>query len=100
MMLAWLRFFSNHKDNKRYVQYAERIFGGSIDDGVDKFESYMKEYGVPTKISEFGVKPEDIDQLVADVVLVSFNENGVLGSNPTLTKEEVKKIYTLALSDN
>lgn len=100
MMLAWLRFFSNHKDSKRYIQYAERIFGSSINEAADKFERYMKKYGVPTKISELGVKQQDIDELVEDVVTVSFNENGVLGSNPTLTKEEVKEIYTIALSDS
>ncbi len=98
MMLAWLRFFVNRENNKRYTQFADRIFSESITNAVLTFEKYIRKYGVQTRISEFGVLESDIDTMVSDVVEVSFNAEGVLGSNPVLTKDEVKEIFLLSLN--
>ncbi|WMJ22332.1 iron-containing alcohol dehydrogenase [Paludicola sp. MB14-C6] len=97
MMLAWMKFFANREDNNRYEQFAQMIFSQNLRQAVLTFESYIKKYGVQTRISEFGVNKEDIEQLVSDVVEVSFNENGVLGSNPPLRKDDIKQIYLLSL---
>lgn len=97
MIIAWMKFYSNHENNERFVQFAKRVFDRSLEDTINYLETEFVELGVPTKISEFGVKNEDIDSLVDVVEKVSFNDSGVLGSNPALTKEEIKEIYLLAL---
>ncbi|MCT4687930.1 iron-containing alcohol dehydrogenase [Vallitalea sp.] len=97
MILAWMRYFANRSDNTRYEQFANRIFGKSITEATDEFESLMKSIGVQTRISEFGVIKEDIDSLVENVVSVSFDDNGKLASVPPITKEDVRKIYEISL---
>lgn len=97
MILAWMKFFENRSDNDRYTQYAKRIYNLSLAEAIDEYEKLLVEVGVPTRISEFGVTQDDIDVLVDDVERVSFNSEGVLGSNPALSKDDVKAIYNLAL---
>ena len=97
IMIAWLKFWSNRDDNDRYVQFAQRVFGKDLESAIAEFEEFIKKSGIQTRISELGAKSDDIDMLVEDVVRISFNADGVLGSVPPITKEDVKKIYTIAL---
>lgn len=97
MILAWMRFFENRKDNGRYVKYADKIYGKSLHDAADEYEEYLVKVGLPTRISAFGVTEADIDTITDEVVSVSFNSDGVLGSNPALTRDEVAEIYRIAL---
>lgn len=97
MILAWMRFFKDRDDNERYVQFAKRIYDETIDNAIDELEKFLVKAGVPTRIEQFGVEENDIDDLVDDVVNVSFNPAGMLASNPPLTREDVKQIYKLAL---
>jgi alcohol dehydrogenase YqhD (iron-dependent ADH family) len=97
MILAWMRYYANRSDNIRYEQFANRMFGKSITEATDEFESLMKSIGIQTRISEFGVAKEDIDSLVDNVVSVSFDNSGKLASVPPITKEDVRKIYEISL---
>lgn len=97
MIIAWMRFFSARSDNKRYVQFAQRIFNLPLNEAANEFENLCKKLGVQTRITQFGVTEKDIDQLAADVEAVSFNRDGLLGSSPCLTKADVKEIYRIAL---
>lgn len=97
MMLAWMRYFANVEQNRRFVKFAENIFGTSdLREAADKFEEYIKSVGVQTRISEFGCTAEDVEILTQGVVDVSF-ANGTLASIPPITREDAFNIYALAL---
>lgn len=98
MMVAWLKYWSTRKDNARYVQFADRIFGCDLESAIVQFEKIISDCGVQTRISEFGAKEEDIDMLVDDVVRISFGADNMLASVPPIGKDEVKEIYTIALN--
>ncbi|MCT4544839.1 MAG: iron-containing alcohol dehydrogenase [Vallitalea sp.] len=97
MILAWMRYFVSRDDNKRYIQFADRIYEKSLSDSADDLEKLLNEVGVQTHISEFGVSKSDIDLLVDDVVSISFGNNEMLASVPPISKEDVRKIYEIAL---
>ena len=97
MILAWMRFFANHPDNHRYVQYAERIYGKSLPEAADEYESFLESVHLPTRISAFGATEADISRLAGEVEAVSFGPDGLLASNPPLRREDVEAIYRLAL---
>lgn len=97
MMPAWMRHFATKENNKRYQMFAERIFNCSILEAADKFEKIMREHGVQTRISEFGVKEEDVEFLADQVVAVSFGPDGKLNGNPKTTREDIVAIYKLSL---
>ena len=92
-----MKFFQTRKDNSRYVQFAERLFGKSLKDATAEFEAIVENSGVQTRITGLGASEKDIDMLVDDVVRVSFGADGQLASSPSLTKEDIATIYRLAL---
>lgn len=97
MIPAWMRFFAGRTDNGRYRQFAERVFGKELSAAADDFTQLLKDNGLPTGISAFGVCKEDIRGIAGDVAAVSFNADGELASNPPLTREDVERICEIAL---
>ncbi|MBQ8837534.1 MAG: iron-containing alcohol dehydrogenase [Clostridia bacterium] len=98
MMLAWMRYFSNRKDNERFVSFAREMWG--TDDllhAADLFEAYIKSVGVETRISQFGCTEGSIEGLTEGLVEVSFSADGTLASIPPITRNEAYEIYRLAL---
>ncbi|MCT4565687.1 MAG: iron-containing alcohol dehydrogenase [Maledivibacter sp.] len=97
MILAWMRFFAHRRDNKRYSQYAERIYGKSLSHAADEFENLLEKIGVETRISQFGASERDLDMLTKDVVTISFGSDNMLASVPEISREDVRRIYEMAL---
>ena len=98
MMLAWMRFFANRKQNERFVEFAKAMWGTEdLMAAADIFEEYIKAVGVQTRISEFGCTAESLEELTDGVVDVSFSADGTLASIPPITREEAYEIYKLAL---
>jgi len=97
MMLAWMRYFSTREDNQRYVKFAKDMFNCNLEEAIVVLEEAMKSYGVQVRISEFGATKEDIEQLVNDVVSVSFGDDNLLASNPPMTRDDIVNIYMLSL---
>ncbi len=98
MMLAWMRFFADRKDNQRFVVFAEEVCKTSdLREAADQLESLFKDYGVETRISQFGCEEKDVQTLTEGVVAVSFSEEGTLASIPAINREEAYEIYKLAL---
>ncbi len=99
LMPAWMRFRAEQGGEAaaRCEQFARRLFDCPLLEAADKFEAWMKSFGVQTRISEFGVKAEDISELAEQVREISFNSDDMLGSYPPITLEDVKTVYTLAL---
>ena len=98
MMVAWMRYFSTKEQNGRFVKFAKLMYGTEdLIEAADKLEAYIREQGVQTRISQFGVTENDLEALTDGVVRVSFSADGTLASIPPITREEAYKIYKLAL---
>jgi len=98
MMVAWLRYFSTKEQNGRFVKFAKWMYGTeNLIEAADKLEAYIREQGVQTRISEFGVTEADLEALTDGVVRVSFSADGTLASIPPITRDEAYQIYKLAL---
>lgn len=98
MMVAWMRYFATKEQNGRFVKFAKLMYGTEdLIEAADKLEAYIREQGVQTRISQFGVTENDLEALTDGVVRVSFSADGTLASIPPITREEAYKIYKLAL---
>ena len=97
MMLSWMKYFEDRPDNGKYVQLAQNVFGLGLAEAREKLENLMKEKGVQMRISEFGVKEEELDELTDMVVAVSFGPDGKLNGHPKMTREDIYQCYKLAL---
>ncbi len=105
IMPAWMKHLHRRRQDT-YIQFAERIFG--IDtkdrdpesvaiDAITRFEAFLKDIGVPTRLSDVNISADEIDAITDDVVKISFGEDGKLNSRPPVDREDVRKIYELAL---
>jgi len=101
MFPAWMKYVMKH-DVMRFAQFAVRVWGCEMDyqqpentakQGITKFEQFLTSIGMPIRFSELGAKAEDIPTLVQTLGL----GERTLGSFVKLTKEDVKKIYELAV---
>ena len=98
MMVAWMRYFATKEQNGRFVKFAKLMYGTEdLIEAADKLEAYIREQGVQTRISQFGVTEADLETLTDGVVRVSFSADGTLASIPPITREEAYQIYKLAL---
>lgn len=101
---AWMKYY--YKTNlSQYGQLAERVFGVSSSGkkpeelalaGIDTFESLLKSWKVPTRLSEIGLTREAIPALTDDVVRVSFGSDGKMRSVPPASREDVENVFELA----
>jgi alcohol dehydrogenase len=101
MFPAWMKYVMKH-DIMRFAQFAVRVWGCEMNfqqpedtakQGISKFEQFLTSIGMPIRFSELGAKAEDIPTLVQTLGL----GERTLGSFVKLTKEDVKKIYELAI---
>lgn len=97
MMPAWFRYFAGRPDNGKYIQMAERLFGASLPEAADRLEKRMRQYGIQTRLSQFGVQPAELDALTDIVVEVSFGPDHRLSGHPPMTRQDIRAIYELAL---
>ncbi|MBQ3065000.1 MAG: iron-containing alcohol dehydrogenase [Clostridia bacterium] len=97
MMVSWMRYFENRPDNAKYVMLAKNVFGCDLRTAREQLDAAMRAKGVQTRISEFGVKEEDLDALTDMVVSVSFGPDGKLNGHPKMTREDIYQCYKLAL---
>lgn len=105
IMPAWMKYFYKTR-LQRYVDFARRVFevpedfGSSEDvalEGIRRFEVFLKEIGVPVRMTEIGVSADDLEMLTDEVVKISFGADGTLRSRPPASREDVLEVYRLAL---
>ena len=97
LMIAWLKYFDQHPENARYVQFARKVF--HVDRPIQtaqKLQALAEAYGVQTNLRQFGVQKEDLPSLAADVRRVSFSPDNRLQSRPRLTEQDILDLYKLA----
>ena len=105
IMIAWMKYLYQYR-LERYVQFADRILGMEVSGqkpdvvaqaAIDQFDSFLKSIGVPTRLSDVKIPENEIDAMADDVVRISFGTDGKLNSRPPIDREQVIKIYSLAL---
>jgi alcohol dehydrogenase len=104
VMPAWMKHFYPTWLS-RYAQLAERVFGVVRDgrseedvavEGIERFETFLDEIGVPIRLSDVHITPEAIPALTDDVVKISFGADGKLRSRPPATRDDVEQVFRLA----
>ena len=106
IMPSWMRYmWKTRKD--QYLRFAKNIWGleaateadeeATILKAIDKFEQFIADNGVQTRLSQVGATKDDLEALTDGCVKVSFSGDGVLPSHTDLTREMVLDIYTNAL---
>lgn len=97
---AWMRFASKSRP-ERFAQFANRVFGVEINAknpteaataGIDKYVSFLKKIGCPTKLSEVGIDDSLFEQYAEDTVLVARDGHGNLPGRPPMNKEQIIEV--------
>lgn len=97
---AWMKYVYRHNIN-RFVQFAHRIFNIDINfdnleetalKGIEALENFYREIGLPTRFKEANLPVEHIEAMAEKATLY-----GPIGNFVKLNKEDVIKIYQLAL---
>ena len=105
VMPAWMAHFKGQKP-ERYLAFARNVMRVDphgktkeqlIDEGIAAFRAFIERSGVPTRLSQVGVREADLPAIVADVKKVSFNADGVLACNPPVGADELLAILKEAL---
>ncbi len=98
---SWMRY-NIDKDVYRFAKFATRVWGCEMNfedpyvtanEGIDAFENFMKELGMPTTITEIGGKEADIKKLAEDMFFEAPNHGNFL----KLDMENTMAIYKMAL---
>lgn len=99
---AWMTYVMK-QDINRFAQFAVRVWGCSMNfadpketakEGIKRYKEFLTSIGMPVSFKELGAKEEDIPYMVEKLGL---GENGTKGNFVKLDKNDVEKIYRLAL---
>ncbi|MDO5022373.1 MAG: iron-containing alcohol dehydrogenase [Eubacteriales bacterium] len=97
----WMQHQLEH-DVERFYRFAVKVMGLNESEnhketaleGIQKLRSFFDSLGLPHSLKTFGVKAEDLPQLLEDV---KYKADGTIGFFKPLTKEDVLSIYKAAL---
>ncbi len=102
---SWMRFAARHRPEK-FVQFAKRIFGlkakGPDDldcalQGIDRFETFQKSIGCPTRLSELNIDDTLIPRYAQDTLRILHDENGNLPGRPAMTEADIVAVLKASL---
>ncbi|MEW6526062.1 MAG: iron-containing alcohol dehydrogenase [Spirochaetota bacterium] len=102
---SWMRFAARYNTQK-FVQFAERIFGlkakssSDLDcafEGINRFESFLRSIGCPTRLSELTIDDKLIPQYAADTIRIIHDENGKLPGLPPMSEGDIIEVLKSAL---
>lgn len=100
MAPVWLRYVLEKKP-ERLVSFAVHVWNIDLDmndlhgtaiKGIEAFENFLKEIGMPTSFAEIGAKREDIPVMAEKII----KSKGSLGGYVKLNKEDIIAIYEMA----
>ena len=104
IMPAWMRYVWR-EDPQRFLDFAWDVFGIEPVDGtdeaiedavtaaIDELQDFFARQGMPTKMGELGLAPEDVDKLLPTL---AKNKGEVFGGFKKLTMDDAKAIYLSA----
>lgn len=94
----WMEYVMEEKNLDKFVLYAANVWGMVDRDekemagmAIEKTRGFFKALGLPSRLSEVGVKEDDLEFMAARSV-----ENGKLGRFKELDKEDVLNILKMA----
>jgi alcohol dehydrogenase YqhD (iron-dependent ADH family) len=99
---AWMKYVYK-RDLPKYAEFATRVMGVPADfydlettalRGIEALEQFIKEIGLPTRLSDIGVT-EDSFEALADHATLDIGVERI-GMVSQLTRDEVVEIYKLA----
>lgn len=102
---AWMKYV--YRQNiKRFIQFAVRIWG--VDpcfgndqyiaiSGIEKFECFLKDLQLPTRIRDLKIKPYDLDKIDFEKMASQELQLGPVGNFMKLNQEDIVNIYKIAL---
>ncbi|KAA6184533.1 iron-containing alcohol dehydrogenase [Thiohalocapsa marina] len=102
---AWMRFAANANPAK-FVQFAERIFGltaSGPDDlacalaGIDRFETFLKFIGCPTRFSDLGIDDRLIETYAKETLRIVHDDQGRLPARPAMSEADIVSVLRAAL---
>jgi len=105
IMPHWMRYNSSRRQHT-FKTFALRVMdvepAGKSDEqiiaeGIDRFEAFLVEIGVPTRLSQVGIGADDLQGILDGAVKVSFGADGNLKCNPVMTKDDVMNVLKMAL---
>lgn len=96
---AWMRYVLCDDTVDRFAMYAKNVWNIAEDDkykaanaGIDATETFFKEMGLPTKLSQVGIDSEKFDEMAQEAVRTS----GVSSrSYYPLQKDDIVKIFEM-----
>lgn len=98
---AWMRYV-NPNNKKRFVQFAQRVFGVDyavekedmiIEKGIVRFEQFLKDMDLPTRLHEIGITQDDSDVLIERAFEGRPDQ---FGNFMKLSREDMRNILNLA----
>lgn len=102
---AWMKYV--YRQNvKRFVQFAVRVWGvdacfGSDEyialAGIEKFEHFLKEINLPTRIRELKINESEIVKMNFEQMATKELQWGPIGNFMKLNQEDIVNIYKIAL---
>ena len=106
IMPHWMRYCQSRRPEV-YKNFAIRVMDvdpqhkddqSIINEGINRFEAFLNEIGVPTKLSQCNVPVNEIAAICDDVAKVSFNSDGVLPCQPAISKEDIHAILQKSIN--
>lgn len=107
LTLAWLKY-SHGRDIPKFEQWAVNCMGAKRDiydpektiaDGINIFENWLKQMGLPTHLSEIGIGSEKFEEAAELALFVAGfkGREGYIGRVTKLTFDQILDVYQLAL---
>lgn len=102
---AWMRFAAGTRP-ARFAQFAQRIFGlpaaGRNDadlaqEGIDRFEAFLRSIGCPTRLSQLGIGEALLARYAGDTVAILHDEEGRLPGRPPMSEADIVAVLRSAL---
>ena len=104
VMPSWMKTL-NHKRSERYVTFATNVCkidpAGKtdqqiIDEGIEFFRSFLVKIGVPVTFEDAKIPADEIDDIIADAVRISFGADKILSCVPPVTMQEATEVLQAA----
>ena len=104
MMPAWMRYVWRENPT-RFLTFARMVFGiepvdeteeavcDAVTAAIDELQAFFAGLGMPTKLGEFGLKPENVD---AFLITLKANKGEEFGGFKKINLEDARKIYCSA----
>lgn len=105
LMPAWMNVMYPRR-KKQYARFARNVMGicpeskkeeEVIIEGITAFKAFLKRIGTPLSLGEMNITDSDFQQIVENVVKVSFGSNGYLSCNPPVSREDILNVLKRAL---